>query len=182
MSNIPNPAHLGLAKHLASEGLIAIAWVGVVVAFLFVSARTWIRFYKVERLAWDDYWIYFAWVLLMVNAILQTFQMPHLYYLAHASAGMVPVDAKLFYHGNVYVRYEFALIGIFWTILWSVKASFLALFWQLFNGLPVYKRWWFVVAVFCFLAYAGCWISSILNCHPAPAYFKFGGDPAFSRI
>ena len=39
------------------------------------------------------------------------------------------------------MRYEFNIIVLFWTVLWGVKASFLALYWQLFTGLAVYKRW-----------------------------------------
>lgn len=174
MSAVPNPAPLGLAKHLPQRGLIAITWAGVGVSLVFVVARSAVRFYKAEGLSGDDYWIYFAWSILAVNAVLQTIQAPHLYYLALASAGLVPVDETLIYHGNVYVRYEFASIGLFWTIIWSVKASFLVLFWKLFKGLPVYRRWWVGVAIFTFLTYVGCWISSILNCHPASQYFNFG--------
>lgn len=174
MSAVPNPAPLGLAKQLPQDGLIAVTWAGVGLSLFFVVGRTVVRVYRAEGLSGDDYWIYFAWFILVVNAILQTFQTPHLYYLALASAGLVPVDEVLIHHGNVYVRYEFASIGLFWTILWSVKASFLTLFWKLFKGLPYYRRWWVCVAAFTVLAYFGCWISSILNCHPAKEYFDFG--------
>ena len=78
------------------------------------------------------------------------------------------------WHGNEYVRYEFNTIALFWTVLWGVKASFLALYWQLFQGLRVYQRWWYAVAVFFFGAYIGCWIASALNYHPASMYFHFG--------
>ncbi|MCJ1468537.1 hypothetical protein MMC07_007166, partial [Pseudocyphellaria aurata] len=174
MSTAPAPIPLGIAARLPPGGLIALIWGGVGLAFIFVAARTSIRIYKVERLAWDDYWIYFAWLILTLNGVLQTIQAPHVYYVARAAAGLVPAGEAILYHGNIYVRYEFASIGLFWTVLWAVKASFLAMFWRLFDGLPNYRKWLLCIAVFSFLAYAGCWIASILNCHPAPLYFKFG--------
>lgn len=169
------PPPLGTARHLPPGGLIAIAWFSIILAGTFVAARTAIRTTKTERLGWDDYWIYFAYVVLIINVILQTLQAPHLYYLVRANSGLVPVGAEFFVHGDRYDRYEFVIIGLFWTVLWSVKASFLALYWKLFRGLGQYKKWWVGVAVFSFLAYVGCWIASVNVCHPPALYFKFGG-------
>lgn len=174
MATMGPPPPLGIAKGLPEGGLIAVAWVGVALAGCFVVARTTIRFYTLSRLQIDDYWVYFAWAILCINALLTTLQAPHLYYVARAIAGLVPPDEKLLYHGNKYVRYEFPSIGLFWTVLWSVKASFLTLFWKLFEGLRGYKRWWWGVLVFTALTYVGCWIASGLNCHPPNLYFKFG--------
>lgn len=174
MSMASVPIHLGIAARLPPGGLIALIWGGVSLAFIFVAARTVIRIYKVERLAFDDYWIYFAWLLLALKGVLQTIQTPHIYYVSRAAAGLVPAGEDILYHGNIYVRYEFASIGLFWTVLWAVKASFLAMFWRLFDGLPTYRRWLVCIAVFAFFASGGCWIPSILNCHPASVYFKFG--------
>ena len=168
------PPPLGIAKHLPEGGLIAIAWSSVALAGCFVVARTTIRMYTLAKLQLDDYWIYSAWVILLINAILTTLQAPHLYYVARGTAGLVPMDERLMQHGNAYVRYEFASIGLFWTVLWCVKASFLTLFWKLFEGLHGYRRWWWGVVVFTVLAYVGCWIASVLNCHPPSDYFDFG--------
>ena len=174
MSTTGPPPPLGIAKELSEGGLIAIAWVGVAIAGCFVVARTTIRLYTLSRIQVDDYWIYFSFVVLFVNALLTTLQAPHAYYVARGVAGLVPLDERLLYHGNKYVRYEFASIGLFWTILWGVKASFLALYWKLFEGLRGYKRWWMAVVVFTALTYAGCWFASAFNCHPAKLYFDFG--------
>ena len=35
---------------------------------------------------------------------------------------MEPADERLLEAGNAYLRYEFANIGLFWSILWSVSA------------------------------------------------------------
>lgn len=180
MSTVPTPIPLGIASRLPEAGFVALIWGGVGLAFLFVVARTVIRLRKAEGLAYDDYWIYIAWTLLTLNGVLQTIQAPHIYYIARAASGLVPAGKPMLHHGNLYVRYEFVTIGLFWTVLWAIKASFLTMFWRLFDGLPVYRRWLTGVAVFTFFAYVGCWISSILNCHPASVYFKFGKNDSSS--
>ena len=171
---LPQSQPLGISAHLPPSGLIAIAWCSAGLAGIFVLARTLFRTTRAQKLGCDDYWIYFAYFGLVSTAILQTLQAPHLYYLEKGNAGLVPIDVVFLRHGNQYVRYEFTIITLFWTVLWSVKASFLALYWQLFTGLAAYKRWWFGVAVFVFGAYVGCLIASALNCHPASSYFHFG--------
>jgi hypothetical protein len=111
---------------------------------------------------------------LITNAALQTHQTASLYYIDKVAAGLVPPGPELLQKGTVYVRYEFPIIGLMWTVLWCVKASFLALFWRLFDGLPRYRRIWWGVAIFAFLAYVGCWIGSAWTCHPPSIYFSFG--------
>lgn len=165
---------LGTAAHLPPGGLIAIAWCSVALAGAFVIARTLIRIVKAERLGYDDYWIYLAYLILCINAILQTAQTPYVYHLIRVRAGLEPAGEGFLKDGNTYLRYEFAIIGLFWSVLWSVKASFLAFYWKLFDGLPKYKKWWLMVAVFAFASYVGCWIASAMTCHPASLYFKFG--------
>jgi hypothetical protein len=128
----PFVARWGVAKHLP-EGHIAVAWAGLELSFLFVVARMVIRVSKVERLDYDDYWIDLVWALLAVNALLETLQSPHFYYVALATAGLFEFNEGSLYHGNLFVRYEFAVIGLFWSVLWAVKASFLAMFGKWFD-------------------------------------------------
>ena len=164
----------GIAGTLPEYGLIAITWAGVALATIFLIGRTIIRLTRAGSLRVDDYLIYTAFVVLVINAGLQTKQTPDAYYIAKAEVGLVPVDERLIVAGTRYLKYEFTIIGLFWTVLWLVKASFLAFFYHLFDGLPTYRRIWWGVVVFAFLAYSGCWIASINNCHPASNYFIFG--------
>ena len=55
-------------------------------------------------------------------------QAESLYYLDKYASGLVPADERLVREGGKYVRYEFVIIAFFWTVLWGVKASFLALY------------------------------------------------------
>ncbi|CAG8297953.1 unnamed protein product [Penicillium salamii] len=158
-----------MIAHLPSNGLIGITWGGASLAIVFISARLVVRVKYMKRLLADDYFMLFALVLLVANAILHTLQTPHLYYL-----GLHPTGADIEYHVLHYLCYEFAISGIFWTILWSVKGSFLALFWMVSDGLPVYRRAWWAVVVFACLAYLGCWVVLVYTCHPPSSYFKYG--------
>ncbi len=60
--------------------------------------------------------------MLCVNALLQTIQTPYLYHLVRAHAGLEAPGKAFVENGNAYLRYEFAIIGLFWSILWSVSA------------------------------------------------------------
>lgn len=161
-------------RGLSLHGLVAVAWSGFCLACLFVALRCYSRLSESHRLFSDDYWILAALTFLVVNAVLQTLQAPSLYYLVLVSVGRVPAGEALLAQGNEYVRYEFVIIALFWTITWCVKAAFLSLYWRIFEGLPEHRRMWWVVAVFSASAYVGCWIASVWTCHPPSTYFDFG--------
>lgn len=167
---------LGLAASLSEGGLIAITWTGIGVSGLLLAARITIRITKIKSIQIDDYFMFAAWTVLLVNGILQTIQTQYAYKLSKLAAGLLPFDAEALANGNKFVALEFTIIGLFWTVLWLVKASFLALYWKLFDNLPVYRKLWWGVVVFAFGSYVGCWILSACVCHPPSNYFKFGRD------
>ncbi|RMZ03108.1 hypothetical protein D0860_06953 [Hortaea werneckii] len=164
----------GAARDLPPAGLIAVAWVGFVLAASLVGLRLYVRITENRTLQSDDYCLITALVLLLVNAVLQTLQTQSLYYMVKNRAGQVPGGQQLVDQGNDYVRYQFTIIGLFWTVLWSVKASFLALYSRFFRSKPRYRRAWWCTVVFTALAYVGCWIASAWTCHPPSTYFQFG--------
>lgn len=175
MSSPTNQARLeGAARGLPPGGLIAVGWSGVALSCFFVGLRCYARLSESRRLFVDDYWMLAALLCLTTNAVLQTLQTHSLYYLIKASAGIVPAGEALLAEGNIYVRYEFVIIGLFWTVTWCVKGAFLSLYWRLFEGLPAYRKMWVVVVVFTVLSYVGCWIASAWTCHPPSTYFHFG--------
>ncbi|KAJ5690207.1 hypothetical protein N7462_004599 [Penicillium macrosclerotiorum] len=159
----------GVATQLSVHGLVGITWAGAALGIIFTSIRVAIRLSLMKRLMIDDYFVLLALFFLIVNAILQTLQAPHLYYMILDVTG-----PDIVYHGTHYTYYEFAIIGVFWSVLWSIKGSFLALFWMISDGLPRYRAFWWGTTVFAVLAYIGCWFASVFTCHPATDYFKFG--------
>ena len=42
--------------------------------------------------------------------------------MVRVRAGLEPADEGFLEAGNAYLRYEFAIIGLFWSVLWSVGA------------------------------------------------------------
>ena len=163
-----------LLDTLPEGGLLAIHWTFCSAALVFVIARTCVRLKTSGHLMLDDYIMYAAWAVLLANTILQTLQNHSTYIMSKGFQGLLPLGAKFMAAGNIYVRYEFVSIGLFWTVTWLVKASFLAFYWRLLNGLVLYQKMWYAICVFSFLAYLGCWISSVLNCDPVSDYWDFG--------
>lgn len=158
---------------LPRPALLAVVWTSFSIAFLLVILRTGIRFKVMPRLTMEDYWIFLALATLLTSCILQTIQQPSLYYMLAIIAGVIPVSTQLISAVEDYLRFEFAIIILFWTVLWCVKASFLALYFKLFRELPMYRRAWYILAAFTLCAYVGCWITLATSCHPITNFFKF---------
>ena len=158
---------------LPPRALLAVVWTSFSMAFLLVILRTAIRFKVIARLSMEDYWIFIALATLLTSCILQTIQLPSLYYMLDIIAGVIPVSAELISAVENYLRFEFPIMGLFWTAIWCVKASFLALYFKLFRELPIYRRAWYALAAFTFCAYVGCWITLSTSCHPISNFFKF---------
>ena len=66
-----------MSEHLPVAGLIAIVWSSFAFAGAFVIARTLIRIIRGESLGFEDHWLVLAYLLLIINAVLQTLQAWH---------------------------------------------------------------------------------------------------------
>lgn len=119
-------------------------------------ARTFLRIIHVKRLGFEDHCMYFAYLMLIVNAVLRTVHVSDLYYIDRVHAGLQPPGTLLTWNGDQYVKYEYCILGLFWTTLWSVKACWLAMYWRLFDGLQLYRGCRKAVALFVCATYAGC--------------------------
>ncbi|KAF5981492.1 hypothetical protein FBULB1_4734 [Fusarium bulbicola] len=173
----PNAPLTGAASSVNRQGLTIIVWTCFTIATLFVSLRLFVRWLQNRRFLADDYWITWAWLCALTMAILQTEQMDSLWYMTYLQAGRVAYDPKeLEFHRSQITRWQFPVIKMFWIILWSVKASFLALFYRLVQPFPIVRRCWYGVAVFAALALIVCVICSALTCSPPSNYFHGSCD------
>lgn len=159
---------------LPSRSLLALVWTCFGVAALLVLLRTFTRLkFTVRWLTVEDYCMFVALAALLTLCILETVQLPSLYHITAVLAGTIPLSAELITYTEDYLKYEFAIIILFWTVLWCVKASFLALYFKLFRELVLYRRVWYLLASFTLLAYGGCVLTLCLSCGHISNFFKF---------
>lgn len=174
----PNAPLTGAASTVSRDGLLAVVWTCVSVATMFVSVRLGVRWRQNSRFLADDYWIIWAWACLITMAILQTQQMDALWYHTYLMAGRLPpIPEEIAAQTAQLTRWQFPIIKLFWVVLWSVKASFMAIFYRLVQPFKIIRWLWYVVAVFTFLAFVGCVVASTLTCSPPSDYFY--GKPMF---
>ncbi|KAK3316869.1 hypothetical protein B0H66DRAFT_306861 [Apodospora peruviana] len=164
---------VGEVGSLPRRSLLALIWTSFSTAFVFVALRTGIRFKVADRLTPEDYWIFAALAALLTLCTLETIQLPSLYYLTAVTAGSINITTDIVSKTEDYLRYEFPIVILFWTVLWCVKAAFLALYHKLFRDLPIYRRLWYVLATFTFLTYGGCVVSLSVSCGDIRNFFKF---------
>ncbi|KAK4184946.1 hypothetical protein QBC35DRAFT_33679 [Podospora australis] len=151
---------------LPHRSLLALIWTCFSTAFFLVFLRTFVRVRSGNRLTPDDYLMFLALTCLLSLCVLETIQLPSVYYITAVLAGAVPISEDIIARTEDYLRYQFPIVILFWSVLWSVKAAFLGLYWKIFRDLPVYRKVWYALAVFTFLAYGGCVVTLSLSCGP----------------
>ncbi|KAH6670887.1 hypothetical protein F5X68DRAFT_247450 [Plectosphaerella plurivora] len=165
-------------RPLPRHTLLAIIWTCFSAAFLFMTLRTVIRLRPsnlARRFTFEDAWLLFSLAALLAFCILETIQLPSLYYISTVIDGQLTLSPDLVTQTERYLLFQFPIVILFWTVLWSVKAGFLALYFKLFKQLKAYRRVWYVLAAFTFLAYMGCVLTLGLSCGDVSNFFKFGG-------
>lgn len=85
------------------------------------------------------------------------------------------LPSDFFARVRTYLRIQFAIIILWWTSLWAVKAAFLTMHRQFFRDTTLWqRRGWWVIAVSCGLCYAACIITLCFSCSPTSDYFELG--------
>lgn len=150
------------AATVPEDTLRAIIWTCFGTAFVLVALRTAVRA-RTSSPTVDDYCIFFALTCLLSLCVLETIQLPSLYYIAGVLAGTAPI-VGIIEKTERYLLFQFPIVILYWSTLWSVKAAFLTLYWKIFRDLPVYRRVWYILALFCLLAYGGCLVTLTVSC------------------
>lgn len=168
----PNAPLSGAAATVDRQGLIAIVWSCFSIASCFLSLRLAVRWRQNARFLSDDYWMIWAWACMLTMAILQTEQMNSLWFMTNLGGGRIlAAPEEIAAQNQQLTRWQFPIIKLFWIILWSVKASFMSIFYRLIRSFPLLRRLWYCVAVFAALALIGCVLASTLTCSPPSDYF-----------
>lgn len=167
----------GSAKILGLDGLTALIWTCFAAATCMVTTRLVVRWYQNRRFLFDDYWVFIAWLSLLTLCTLQTIQLPVLWKGANWLAGtLIPQSAEeLISTQEELALWQLPIVNVFLTVLWSIKASFLALFYCLVKPNNVLRRCWYVIAVFVALSYVGLFVSTPFPCKdPYPTDYTKG--------
>lgn len=168
----PNAPLRGAAATVDRQALVAIIWTCFSIASCFLTLRLVVRWRQNARFLSDDYWMIWAWMCMLTMAILQTEQMNALFYMTHLQAGRILAQPEeILVQNQQLTRWQFPIIKLFWITLWSVKASFMSIFYRLIRSFPVLRRLWYCVAAFAVLALIGCVLASTLTCSPPSDYF-----------
>ena len=136
-------------------------WTFAAVAFPFVPFRFFVRWKVFHKLFVDDFLVLFAYLLLLVFAIMWQIVAHDMYAFVEAAAGLIPIDQSLVGHYNNYLKAEMASMMICALCLWSIKLSFLLFFRRLGYRVPKQRSIWWLVLVVNILALA-VWIG-IMN-------------------
>jgi hypothetical protein len=142
-----------------------VVWVGVLLATVAVGMRAYLRIKYRGRFQLDDIFTAFALTLLIASAIMYSIACNPLFTLALVGSGLeYPPPDDFVETSELYLRLQFAVTLAFWTCLWTVKISFLTLFYPLSNGLRVDRILWYCVAAFVGIGYIACVISYPVSC------------------
>lgn len=157
---------------IGPSGLRAILGVCFTLATLFVAARLVLRWRQNRKFMTDDCWILLAYTAYFIMVVLLALQIEPLWEVLYLYDGQLNLLVKETPpKARRVIRLLLPMLSMFWTVIWSVKASFLALFYPLVKMFRVQRPLWYCVSVFVVLAYVGCWVSSVLSCEEASHFF-----------
>ena len=133
-----------------------VLWGGFAIAVVFFAFRVYVRIKSFKRLYVDDGLVFFALLILLVNAIVWQYAKQGLYTLLNVQAGLKPPPADMAQQVEQYLRLSGAVIVMFYTSLWAVKLSFLIFFKRLGQNVRSQKLIWWSVTVLVVLGYVAC--------------------------
>jgi hypothetical protein len=123
-------------------------------AFLFTIGRFAVHWHRRRRLAWDDFFNGLAMLFCFGYTI--TFQLiaPKHYNAQLARLGVISKSEIKHLDPASYRNINAANSLIFWCVIYAVKASFLALYWNVFASLcKKFRIAWVLAAVFTFICF-----------------------------
>jgi hypothetical protein len=154
--------------------LLVVTWSLFGLAALFFFLRIGVRLKYSRTLFYDDAFACFAMIFLLAHAIVVTIMAPDMYSTLKMEKMMGQKKRQtpgladfqtIFARITFYLKLQFSETFLYWTCLWSVKASFLAFFKRLTTNLKGHIIAWWVTVAITVLAYAGCVISYPISCN-----------------
>lgn len=135
---------------ISESQLSGVVYSMIILASLFVLARSGVQVCMRRKLEAQDFLLYAAFILFLATTICYLVIFSKVFMIARVSVGVLEPGPTFQADMITYVRMMFVTTTLFWISLWLVKLSFLSLYRKLLEGLPiVYMRLWSAVLVFC---------------------------------
>lgn len=145
------------------------AWTTTIIALLFTLGRFIIHYRNRKRLGWDDILNGIAAIFML--AFIGTWQsfVPAEYQAQLYSMGLS--DAKPVVHKELFQRFNLANAILFWCCIYSVKASFLALYWSIFEVSSGFRIAWVLSSIYIGASFVATILVRIWVCgHPKDVF------------
>lgn len=156
-------------------------WVLFTLCSASIAIRYIIRWRQQHKFFSDDYVLFFAFIVLLASGVLYTITTPSSIRIRYSCLvqGEHGIDCSnllqyLISHGSIYEKEELASKILYYTVIWTVKLSFLLFLGKFVNGLPGYKKWWFAALGLWALGLFGCYLSTYMAC-PSNGTFSVQG-------
>lgn len=124
-----------------------------------VVFRLYAQVTSFRRLFIDDLLVFLAWVIILTAAVIWQVKGRVLYELYAISAGTKPFNLEFLPKYNTFMRYNAPFQILFYSALFCVKFSFMALFYRISAKVKSLRIWWFMV----FFCTASVYIASVAD-------------------
>ncbi|CAI7606710.1 unnamed protein product [Penicillium crustosum] len=135
-SRVPEPVFLG------------VVWALTGMSFIFVVFRVYAQITAFRRLFLDDFLVVLSWIIILTAVVIWQILGKILYELYAISAGTKPFTLEFLPRYYTFMRFNAPFEILFYSALWCVKFSFMALFYRISAKVKSLRIWWFVV-LFC---------------------------------
>ncbi|CAG8887277.1 unnamed protein product [Penicillium egyptiacum] len=127
---------------------LGVLWALTGTSFIFVVFRIYAQLTSFRRVYLDGYLVILAWIIMLTAAVIWQVEGKALYELYEISAGTKPFNPEFLPRYNTFMLFNAPLQILFYSALWCVKFSFMALFYQISAQVESLRIWWFLV-LFC---------------------------------
>ncbi|KUL91762.1 hypothetical protein ZTR_01174 [Talaromyces verruculosus] len=132
---------------------IGFLWAGFAIASIFIAGRLYARSRTSRRLYLDDFFISFAYILLLISAALWQWGAKDMYYILNANAGLVEIGPDFVARMRRFLLVSFIVEIFYYTILVLFKLSLLFFFRRAGSSANTFEHFWWPILVFSICTY-----------------------------
>jgi hypothetical protein len=137
---------------ISQEDLLRADYVLVALTTTVFTVRVIVQFIRRRNVEWQDIWLYLSFATYLTFSILYVIITPNFFKLQRLQRGEIPPWPTMRQDIKLASEVMWCSGILYWTCLWCVKYSLLALYKKLLVGMPkVYLWFWWGTLVFCII-------------------------------